>query len=148
MKTIRKDINYVEITNEEAKRLRDEIDEKLNPDLRVPENIKFSEESPYGLIFNDGKQELYYTKNTGIWSVIQATTPLPYQPKLVPCEKADIKVGDWFYVFLYTPEDLDDIENYQLMLDDDEYVEVTDKTDVTVYSGNNFKNYWKVVFEK
>lgn len=67
--------------------------------IYVPEEIQFTNSFPpaklgMGLLFNNGKQELYWNKNLKIFKVEESCTQI-IKPKLFLCEKGDIDVGEW-----------------------------------------------------
>lgn len=70
---------------------------KKQPVIYVPEKVQFDaadDSTSIGLLFNKGKQAIYWD---GVFKVFQVSTPCTpiIKPKLFPCEKGDIGVGEW-----------------------------------------------------
>ena len=117
-------------------------------EIRVPDSIKFVKSLnsfSAGLVFNEGKQQLYSGYEDLLWVTLVGSECYSKQPKLIKCERSELKVGDWAFRSEEDSPDFKKKEGYSLILDGEKYV-FTQSNDIFTRK-YGYKNWWKVVFD-
>lgn len=120
---------------------------EVKVEVLVPKNIQFTKnEEGYsmGLQFNDSKQELYYSSEKKIYEVCHSYFSYLITPKLIPCKREDIGIGEWGFKSDYKTSTFDSKSGYFLRTDKGEFIFIVrNKFILGVYF--NYEYYWKVV---
>jgi len=115
-----------------------------NEDILVPKEIQFTKavaDCGMGLLFNKRKQELCWYKNSEVYVIDDRYVGL-CTPKLTPCEKEDIGIGEWGYRSDSNHPDFENKTQYSLRIN--KKVSIYISEDEYIHRACNFKYYWKV----
>lgn len=114
--------------------------------ILVPDNIKFTKgKEPYsmGLIFQNGKADLYYNSYGDCYRVTTANKPIPTE--LIKVDKPE--KGKWYYCsdcLADKSEERGEIVSYKLFISDNEYCFTSNNK--AVYIGYfKWRHYYEII---
>jgi len=117
------------------------------PKIMVPDNIRFIDYANCPALCFGNDQMLYFSH--GRWHVNEDDGRPALCPHLEPCERGDLRAGDWALGVDGDIRDIDvqmtDEEDYFLILNNAEHVYATDSRSVVV-SNESYKHWNRVVF--
>ena len=110
--------------------------------IRVPDGIKIVKNSGVLGIVNSKGQVLRKWFNHDTYSVLHLEGEIDVPCKLTPCERKDLKPGDLAYRSNYKLKFIEDLDQYVVILDGENYVVWREKTDARVFTCS-FTYPWK-----
>lgn len=134
------------VTDEDSKPSTKEAFDKQNEIIRVPDCIKFgTNRTKLGIMFNDGQQCLYFQDD--VYQVMRTYAENSFDGsnfKLTECDRSDLKAGDVAFSTLDIEPEFNDIEDYNIILNETDIAYVDDVTDITVIGLNSLYSWYKV----
>ena len=149
MKKIKITINGVEREIEISDETFESFSKALVPPevIMVPNNIRFVNFANRLALCFGNNQMLHF--NCGHWMVGSADKRPTLCPHLEPCERGDLRAGDWALGVNGNIRNIDvqmtDEEEYFLILNNAEHTYIVDNRSVVV-SNESYKNWNRVVF--
>ena len=122
--------------------------ENLQKDILVPNSIKINEGTTNyskGILFNDEKQELYYSNRSKVYMVQPANNcNSRVSCKLTPCKREYLESGDLAFRSNYSKHYFDELWQYSLILNAKEYVYVNNNKKDIIVSDCDWDYWYKI----